>query len=48
MMNLSLEGKIIVFKILALSKIVCLCLTSVVPKRIIEEIYRKYTEKFPL
>ena len=38
MRNLTLEGKIIVFKTLALSKIVHLCLTSVVPKQIIEEI----------
>ena len=38
MNNFSLEGKIIVFKTLALFKIVHLCLTSVVPKQIIEEI----------
>ena len=38
MKNLTLEGKIIVFKTLALSKIIHLCLTSVVPKQIIEEI----------
>ena len=38
MRNLTLEGKIIVFKMLALSKIVLLCLTSVVPKQITEEI----------
>ena len=38
MRNLTLEGKIIVFKMLTLSKIVHLCLTSVVPKQIIEEI----------
>ena len=38
MTNLTLEGKIIVFKTLALSKIVHLCLISVVPKQIIEEI----------
>ena len=36
--NLTLEGKIIVFKTLALSKISHLCLTSVVPKQIIKEI----------
>ena len=38
MRNLTLEGKIIVFKTLALSKMVHLCLTSIVPKQIIEEI----------
>ena len=38
MRNLTLEGKLIVFKLLALSKIVHLCLTSVVPKQIIKEI----------
>ena len=38
MRNLTLEGKIIVFKILALSKIVHLCLTSIALKQIIEEI----------
>ena len=38
MRNLTLEGEIIVFKTLALSKIVHLCLTSVVPKQIIEEL----------
>ena len=38
MKNLTLEGKIIVFKTLALSKIAHLCFTSVVPKQIIEEI----------
>ena len=38
MRNLTLEGKVIVFKTLVLSKIVHLCLTSVVPKQIIEEI----------
>ena len=38
MRNLSLEGKMIIFKILALSKVVHLCLISVVPKQIIEEI----------
>ena len=38
MENLTLEGKIIVFKILALSKIVHLSVTSVLPKQIIEEI----------
>ena len=38
MRNLTLGGKIIVFKTLALSKIVHLCLTSVVPKQIIEQI----------
>ena len=37
MRDLTLEGKRIVFKTLALSKIVHLCLTSVVPKQIIEE-----------
>ena len=36
--NLTLEGKIIVFKTLALSEIVRLCLTSVALKQIIEEI----------
>ena len=36
--NLTSEGKIIVFKMLALSKIVHLCLTSVLPKQIIEGI----------
>ena len=36
--NLTLEGKIIVFKTQALSEIVHLCLTSVVTKKIIEEI----------
>ena len=35
---LTLQGKMIVFKTLALSKIVHLCLTSVTPKEIIEEI----------
>ena len=35
MRNLTLEGKIIVFKILVLSKIVHLCFTSDVPKQII-------------
>ena len=38
MRNLTLEGKIIVFKTLALSKISHLCLASVVPKQIIKEI----------
>ena len=38
MRNLTLKGKIKVFKTLALSKIVHLCLTSVVPKQVIEEI----------
>ena len=38
MSNLTLEGIIIVFKTLALSKIVHLCLTSVASKRIFEEI----------
>ena len=38
MRNITLEVKIIVFKTLTLSKIVYLCLTSVVPKQIIEEI----------
>ena len=38
MRNLTLQGKIIVFKTLALSKTVHLCLTSVVPKQTIEEI----------
>ena len=38
MRNLTLKGKMKVFKTLALSKIVQLCLTSVVPKQIIEEI----------
>ena len=37
MRNLTLEGKIIVYKTLVLSKIVLLCLTSVVTKQIIEE-----------
>ena len=36
--NLTLESKIIAFKMLALSKIVHLCLTSDVPKQIIEKI----------
>ena len=36
--NITLEVKIIVFKTLTLSKIVYLCLTSVVPKQSIEEI----------
>ena len=38
MRNLTLEGKIIVFKTLALPKLFHLCPTSVVPKQIIEEI----------
>ena len=38
MRNLILEGKIIVFKTLALSKIFHVCLTSVVAKKIIEGI----------
>ena len=38
MRNLTLEGKIIVLKTLALSKIVHLRFTLVVPKQIIEEI----------
>ena len=38
MRNLTLEGKMIVFKILALSKIVHLCFTSDLPKQIIEKI----------
>ena len=38
MRNLTLEGKIIVFKTLALSKIVHKCLTSVAPKQIMEKI----------
>ena len=38
MRNLTSEGKMIVFKTLALSKILHLCLTAVVPKRIIEDI----------
>ena len=38
MRNLSLQGKVIVFNTLALSKIIHLCLASVVPKQIIEEI----------
>ena len=37
MRNLTLEGKVIVFKTLALSKVVHLCLASVAPKQIIEE-----------
>ena len=44
MKNLTLEGKIIVFKALALSKIVHLCLTSFVPKEILLrklKMYRK-------
>ena len=36
--NLTLENKIIVFKTLALFKVVHLCLTWVVPRQIIEEI----------
>ena len=40
MRNLTLEGKIIVFETLALSKIFHLCITSVVPKHI-EEIENK-------
>ena len=38
MRNSTLDGKIIVLKTLALSKIVLLYLTSVVPKQVIEEI----------
>ena len=38
MRNLTLEGKIILFNMLALSKIAESCFTSVVPKEIIEEI----------
>ena len=38
MRNLTLKGKIIVFKTLALSKIIHICFTSVLPKQIIEEI----------
>ena len=38
MRNLTLEGKIIVFKALVLFKIVYLCLASVVSTEIIEEI----------
>ena len=38
MRNLTLESKIIVFKTLALSKILHLCFTLVVPNQIIEEI----------
>ena len=38
MRNLTLEGKITVFKALALFRIVHLSLASVVPKKIIEEI----------
>ena len=38
MRNLTLQGNIIVFKKLALSEIVHVCLTSVVPKQIIEKI----------
>ena len=39
MRNLPLEGKkVIVFKMFALSKIVYLCLTSVVPKQITDKI----------
>ena len=38
MSNLTLEGKIIVSKTLALSSIFHLCLASFVPKEIIEEI----------
>ena len=38
MRNLTLEGKIVAFKTLSLSKIIHSCFTSVVPKRIIEEI----------
>ena len=38
MRNLTLKGKILGFKTLDLSKIVHLCLTSVVLKKIIEEI----------
>ena len=38
MRNLSLQGKIIVFNTLVLSKIIHLCLASVGPKQIIEEI----------
>ena len=38
MRDLTLEGKIIVFKTLALSDIFHLCITSVVPKQIIKEV----------
>ena len=38
MTNLTFKGKVIVFRTLALSKIIHLCFTSVVPKQIIEEI----------
>ena len=41
MRNLTLEGKIIVFKTLALFKKVHLCLTSVSPKQTIEKIENK-------
>ena len=40
--NFTLEGKITVFKIFALSKTVHLCLTSIVPTQIIEK-KLKYT-----
>ena len=38
MRNLSIEGKIVVFKILAISKLVCLALLTVIPDHITDEV----------
>lgn len=41
MMNLAVEGKIVIFKVLAISKLVYLALPTVVPNNFIDEIARK-------
>ena len=38
MRNLSIEGKIVIFKPLAISKLVCLALLTVIPNHIMNEI----------
>ena len=38
MINLSIEGKISVFKTLAISKLVCLSLLSVIPNHITQKV----------
>lgn len=41
MMNLAVEGKIVIFKVLAISKLVYLALPTVLPNNFIDEIARK-------
>ena len=38
MINISTKGKIVVFKTLAISKLVCLALVTVIPNHITEEV----------